>query len=503
MQSAIRPALLLPLLAILAAPCFGAEQFDQLLARVPESANALIFVNVPALHKSALGKKDHWDTQHQTSYLGGVTAIPPTVNRLVIAAQINARTLGKAWSVALAEMTKQVSMSEIAQHEGGTPDDVGGLPVVASPRDAYFVQFGPQTVGTMFPANRQELSRWIQFARQNSQPSVSTFLRDAAPTAYDPSQIVLAVDMTDLLDPKQLARALAQMKTFAKKKVEFDELATTLSSIKGVRFSVRVDSEIHGKLTLEFGKSVGSIQELIKPLILELMEDRSASIDDMDDWKAGGAYTSYSLEGKLTSKGLRQVMSLIEVPIGRFQGQVPASGPGANPKAAASLAYYKAINTLIDDLEEKQGAKKQSFQRVGIWHQKYAEKIDALPLLNVDEELLNWGAKVSSMLRALASSFAGIELSLGTVQKYKQEYTVSSPGYLGGVGVYGAYGGYAGYGAYSPATSYLTNNFAQIRSAQDAVANQGTRARNEMWRIINDDQAAMRRKMTAKYNVAF
>ena len=162
------------------------------------------------------------------------------------------------------------------------------------------------------------------------------------------------------------------------------------------------------------------------------------------------------------------------MPIGRFQGQVPTSGPGANPKAAASLAYYKAINTLIDELEVKQGAKKQSFQRVGIWHSKYAEKIDALPLLNVDEELLNWGAKVSSMLRALASSFAGIELSLGTVQKYKTAYTVTSPAYWGGVGAYGAYGGYAGYGAYSPATSYDTNNYAQIRSMQDAVANQGT-----------------------------
>ena len=501
MGSVCRPAFLVLLLG--AAPGFGAEQFDALLARVPESANGVIFINVPGLHKSALGKREHWDIQHQTNYLGGVTAIPPTVNRMVIAAQINARTLGKAWSVAIAEMNKQVSMSNIAQHEGGTLDDVGGLPGVASPCDAYFVQFGPQTVGTMFPALRQEVSRWIRFARQNSQPLVSPFLRDAAPNAYNPSQVVMAVDMTDLLDPKQLARALAQMKTFAKNKVDFDELATTLSSIKGIRFSVRVDSEINGKLTLEFGKSVGSIQELLKPLILELMADRSASIEDMDDWKAGGAYTSYSLEGKLTTKGLRQVMSIIQMPICRFQGQVPTSGPGANPKAAASLAYYKAINTLIDELEVKQGAKKQSFQRVGIWHAKYAEKIDALPLLNVDEELLNWGAKVSSMLRALASSFAGIELSLGTVQKYKTAFTVTSPAYWGGVGAYGAYGGYAGYGAYSPATSYDTNNYAQIRSMQDAVANQGTVARNEIWRIINDDQAAMRRKMTAKYNVAF
>ena len=301
MSSAVRPALLVLLVAV--APCFGAEQFDALLARVPDSANGVIFINVPALHKSALGKREHWDTQHQTNYLGGVTAIPPTVNRFIIAAQINARTLGTAWSVAVAEMNKQVSMSEIAQHEGGTLDDVGGLPGVTSPRDAYFVQFGPQTVGTMFPANRQEVSRWIRFARQNSQPVISPFLRDAAPTAYDPSQIVLAVNMTDLLDPKQLARALSQMKTFAKSKVDFDELATTLSSIKGIRFSVRVDSEINGKLTLEFGKSVGAIQELIKPLILELMADRSASIEDMDDWKAGAPTRPIRWKESLRPKG--------------------------------------------------------------------------------------------------------------------------------------------------------------------------------------------------------
>jgi hypothetical protein len=502
MSSSCRIGLPLFLCALIAAPAHAAEPFDQLLARVPEQANAVIMINVPALHKSAQGKRDHWETQHQTNFLGGVTAIPPTVNRLVMAAQINARTLGTSWSIALAELTREASMADIAKREGGTVEQLSGQPVVASPRDAYFVQFGPQLVGSMQPANRQELARWIRFAKQNTQVVIAPFLREAAPTAYDPSQIVVAMDMTDLLDSAQLSKALAQMKALAKSKENPDELAEKLSSIKGVRFSVRVDKEIHGKLTLEFAKSVGSIEELIKPLILEMMADRSASIDDMGEWKASGAYTSYSLEGKLTTKGLRQVMSLIQVPVARFQGQVVTSGPGADPKAASSLAYFKAINTLLDELEEKQGAKKQSFQKVGLWHQKYAEKIDQLPILNVDEELLNWGVKVSSMLRGLASSFAGIELSLDTVQKYKTEFDVINPGYYGYAGGSGYYGGY-GYGAYSPGYSYTTNNYAQIRSGQDAVANQGTRARNEMWRILNDDQALMRRKMTAKYNIAF
>jgi hypothetical protein len=502
MNLSFRRVLALVVVGILPGAALAAETIESLLARVPSSANAIISINVPALHKSVLGKRDHWDTQHQTSYLGGVTAIPPTVNRLIMAAQINPRTLGTAWSVALADLNKQPALAEIAQREGGVVQEVAGLPVVTSSRDAFFVQFGPQVVGTMSPANRQELARWIQFAKQNSQPVVAPFLRDSMPTAYDPSQIMFAADMTDLLDPKEMERALGQMKTLAKKNVDVKELAAALSTLKGVRFSVRVDEEINGKLNLEFDKSISEYSELLKPLLLELLASRSASIDDLDEWKASSVYKSFTMEGKLTMKGLRQVMSLIQVPVARFQGQVITSGPGANPQASASLAYYKAIIVLLDELEEKQGAKKQSFQRVGLWHQKYAEKIDDLPILNVDEELLNWGAKVSSMLRALASSFAGIELSLGTVQKYKTEFDVINPGYYGYAGAAGYYGG-VGYGAYTPATSYTTNNYAQIRSAQDAVANQGTRARNEMWRILKDDEALMRRKLTQKYQIAF
>jgi hypothetical protein len=132
------------------------------------------------------------------------------------------------------------------------------------------------------------------------------------------------------------------------------------------------------------------------------------------------------LDGKLTPEGFAKVMSLIEIPApgstelssagNHMPPSVPppapanqASTPGASaapadPQAAtitASQAYFKAISVTLDSFSQP-----TSVGAGAAWLKRAATRIDHLPMLNVDPELLQWGSSVSASLLDCAQQLA-------------------------------------------------------------------------------------------------
>ena len=58
--------------------------------------------------------------------------------------------------------------------------------------------------------------------------------------------------------------------------------------------------------------------------------------------------------------------------------------------AKNSLAYFQATQTLMKDLRQKAGSASSD----AYWIDRYASKIDRLPILHVDDELLDYGQKL-------------------------------------------------------------------------------------------------------------
>src|ERR1700687_122079 len=117
----------------------AADTFQDLLKRVPEQANALLVLDVDAIHNSALGRRENFAKKHENDYVSGVAAIPPTVSKMVVACQLDPTTLQHGWKIALAEVKKPVSVSQFMRREGGTKDEISGQEVVVSPRDSYYL----------------------------------------------------------------------------------------------------------------------------------------------------------------------------------------------------------------------------------------------------------------------------------------------------------------------------------------------------------------------------
>lgn len=138
--------------------------------------------------------------------------------------------------------------------------------------------------------------------------------------------------------------------------------------------------------------------------------------------------------------------------------------------------YFKSVSVLIEDLRKSLVGMRDNH---ATWMERYARKVDALPILNVDETLLAWGAKVGETFRtmALAQRSSGIKSGVRKSSVYgNYQYN------------YDQYG----YGSARRNTSVK----AQIDTEEQARA---TSLRFDSWKEIEDATAAIRKEMTKRF----
>jgi hypothetical protein len=484
---------------LLPAPSRGDESFNDLLVRVPDSANALITLDLKGIKNSPIGKQENWASKHESEYLAGTTGLCPDVSRLVLAAELDPGTLQNRWEICIAAKSNEVSMQKLAKAHSGSLDKVNGQTAVFTARNAAFVELDSKTIGMMRPANRQALARWLRVSQNSAKPVISSYLLAAAAKAKDSSQLVMALDMTDVLDEEGVAHRLKESKTLGPDKGDVSEETKLLASLKGLTFTVDFAQTINGQLRLDFGQPVKPIKFIAKRLVLEALDHVGARIDDLSDWYTAAEDTNITMRGKVSLKGLRQILSLITPPADAIETAkedgLGEAGPDA--KVLASQRYYAAITSFLGDLRDQ---KAKNFENLALWYDKYSHKIDNLPILDVDQNLLKYGSDTSNLLRAIAQSARGVPIQQGVLKQY--ETHIEGGGYT----PYGyGYGSPYGYG-YGTAWGYQyldVNNFAQIRNLQKNVNSSEYEARMQAWRMIDEQTAAIRKAMVQKYKVDF
>jgi hypothetical protein len=471
---------------LLAGTAFG--QFADLLKYVPDDANAILLVNVDAIHRSPLGRKENWTKQHQQDYLAGIATIPPNTKQVVLAAQVNTTTMHDNWKIGVAKMHQEVNLAQITSEHPGSLDNVAGQAVVLGPKStSYYVPFAPTTVGVLRPANRQQLARWISFVRQNKQIAISPYLQDAAASVGETGQVVMAMDLAYVLDPAGVNMRLRNCRSLAGKQVDFDALTKVITGLRGVKLIFRVDDSINGQFRADFSSPVDSLEPYAKPMILEAMDRMGMHVDDVQDWTARTEGMTVILEGKATVAGCRQLLSPLLTPGARIHAS-PVESPGQqlsqDPRVTASVRYFKSMTTLLNDLQK---SKVKTFRHMAYLLNKYAESIDELPMLNVDDTLLKFGAWVSENLRGMSSGALSTQERNNFLEANMTE----------GVYSYGGYGtGYLpGYG--------ISSNYTALGNIEGiGVANE-RQNRAEVWNAINGAITQVRRQMTEKYQAEF
>jgi hypothetical protein len=490
----------------------ASAQVEGLRSRIPTDANTVVVIDVEKLFGSPAAERERWAAKRKAAFESGVTFLSENTQGVVIAAKIDLEYGQTVWELAQVRVSEGASINTVAARFGGKIDSIEGRSSVRLPNDSYVVQVSPQSFASYTPANRQEVGRWLKATDTSStDQSISPYLASAFNYVQKVgTPIIMAIDLAGVLSSEQIGERLAGSPLATAAGDKLPAIVSTLSGIKGVMLGVTVGQAPFGSIRVDFDGPAAPLLENGKDLLIAVLEKHGAMIDDISEWKASAEGNTLIIKGNLSTSGLRRALSVLELPpsLGHAMDTVKleTSSDPESIKRIASQQYYSSINTLLTDLkQERKDAKSLTAGGVAMWYDKYARKIDNLPLLNVDEELLAFGRDVSELLRGGENSLKAVGMRSATRQGLNEGDTSGATTYFAADSGYVGYGGYrAGY-----AGSYVNPYYAnREKGRSDAIIRRQERtlgAANvqEMWQTIETATADIRRAMTAKYNAEF
>jgi hypothetical protein len=468
--------------------------YYELLRRVPDSANAIILIDVERMLMSPIAMKEKWRDKANTSDRETLH-FPINSVRYMLASKLNAvANFEDLWDVALIESIDPVSLPYLSKMEGGYLESLEGQQVAYSPRNAFFVSLTPKIVGVAFPANRQDLGRYLRSLKRQEKPQVSEYLENAVTLAHGKDHIVVALDLGDLFTSRQVRELLHGAESLAGKEVDLDAITKVLTSIKGVTFTVQAADRLNGKMKVDFGESPSPLKLVAKALLFEAIENNGMMLDDeIKNWRVVVEAKAVTLEGRLSTKGLRMLTDLIPFPTETVALNEASASPGetgtasagspptADSKAKTSKKYFQHVSMLVDAMRtDVKNAGSPKLARMMV--DKAALEIDRLPVLNVDEDLIAYGAGVSETFRNMRNLSKNASLDAS----YRQASMAGNQGY--------GYGGFYGGG------TNLSLSTSVMRKQETAVLKSNQMA---IFTMLEEKTAEIRKKMTLKYQTEF
>ncbi|MDG2220310.1 MAG: hypothetical protein P8L85_02960 [Rubripirellula sp.] len=477
-------------------------------------ANTVVLINAEKMFGSRLADQEGWAARRKAAYDAGVTALPPDASQVVIAGRHDHEYGHEAlWELGLMELTAKRDVSTVALRYGATMDTIDGHSATRLPDDHYVVQLGPTLHASYTPANRQDVVRWLRSTNvTNPAAGLSKYLEQAFTYATSVgTPIVMAMDLEGLVAEAEIERRLASFAGLKESEVPTAKLAALIHGVKGITLGVSIDRAEYGAIRVDFSESPQILAGIGKKILIEVLEKQGAMIEDVREWKPSVEGNAFVLRGNLSSEGTRKVMSILALPASMVHAvqdsQSAGADQGAQAKLVATQEYWNSLNYLLDDLRNDHHF--QTFGQGAIWYDKYARKIDHLPILNVDDELVDYGANVASAFRDCEGIMKGVGMKTSLLTA--QNSGASSAGYANGS--FGGYRANSGYGpSYGPmgvssgvsamnaSRQELGRTNAIIRGRERTM---GASNVQDVWAQLDEANAKMRRTLVNKYSADF
>ncbi len=484
--------------------CCRAADFDELAEMVPIGANVALIIDVDRILSTDMASKNGWGSPDAVA--NRPMYLPPEADRVVVSAQVDpVRRFAQAWEVAVISLKESLPMRLIARAEGGYTDTLNGQEVAWVPSDAYFVSLGENILGLIYPANRQAVSRWLR-QRQNELGGISDYLRSsiqavsAGPSA---PQMVLAFDARDAVQPHRVHQDVSESPIVKEHELNVEEITNLLVSLVGARLKISISDSARGRAEISFGQTIPFDADVAKALVLNALTNLEAELPGADNWVFRVEGSMITAEGDLDEEALRRVLSVVEIPSTKFSSlreEDTESEASQDEIARHSLAYFQSVTKLVEGLQKRS----KSSNGDNFWFDRYAKKIDRLPILHVDPDLLDYGQKTAETLRYMSGKRKGANIDTGVARSNIN----ASGGYGYGDGYSGGYNGYYGYygyrgAGYEDVTSRSRAESKAHIAAKNRIQAGATKTKIEGFRLIENATFEIRRTMTERYGIEF
>jgi len=513
----MKRAVCLPLLlTFLLTPSLATAQFAGMRERVPADANTLVLINAQKMFGSRIADREGWKVRRQAAFDAGISALPPDATEVLIAGRHDLHFGHEAlWELGLMKFGDDKKVLDVAKHYGGSIDEISGHSAVRLPDDHFVLQMGPSFLASYTPANRQDVSRWLRMTNVSTPGGhLSPYLQQAFSYATKVgTPIIMSMDLAGLVSIAEIEQRIVKLNALKDAKIPGKQLVSLLHGIQGITLGITIDDSELGAIRVDFADSAEILATVGKPLLIEILENQGAMIEDFRKWEPSVSGNTFMLRGNLGDEGTRKLMSVMELPASMTHAVQQAHSAGSsnsdNDKLLATQQYWKSLNALMDDLRDDHHF--QTFGQGAIWYDKYSRKIDRLPILDVDPKLVDFGAQIAATFRNCESIMKGVgmrsslrmaENSGGGVSGYSNS---SYGGYRASMGTYGST--YYGPQGMSSGVSAM-NASLQQQGRTNAIIHQqertkGAKSLSDIWSEIAGETAAMRRYLVNEYSADF
>jgi hypothetical protein len=491
---------------VLTTPSAPAATFAELAKFLPDDANAVIVANAAGMYSSPLGVSEGWKERYASHFEATPLLLPPSAVRGVLAAEIDLATLRPEWQTAAMELSVDPTPGDIARKMGGRTDVLASRPAAKLGEHLYVLKFDANLFGVITPADHQQAGRWAEDVRSQRTGRLTPYLEQSIAFADRAgTHVVLAVDLVHAFTEESLRARAAQAEKLGDATPE--QAAKIFASIQGVKFGLKVDTKMTGRLQFDFGEEVGPLAAVAKPAILRIVGNAGAMLPEFADWTAESDAHSLALQGTLTEDGMRRILSLLAIDAGALESTTPepATTAAASPEAAkdamgkASLRYFRGVSKYVDDIHRLGGA--ASLDQAVMWIENYGRKVDSLPTRNVDPELIQYGKYVAQTFYSIVDQATGI------LDQYDASQTPVVTNY--NIGFLPTartvnWGGnfqrmYAPYGNANIDVQATQANMEKSQEQIDAAVKQATTTLNQ----LISDQQTVKSKLAEKYKLPF
>lgn len=453
----------------------AAAEFSQLVRCIPPDANALILIDVEQTLAAPLAQRQGWSRDLEEAYVERPVYLPPEASKLAIGGRLDFRDdLAPMWEAAVIALPEPLSMRSLAARDRGHVETIGEAQSAWTPSGNVYFELPDSLLGVVARAERQFVARLIDRADSAATGRLSEYLTASTRLVTDKTQILFAIDLTAAASARRVEDKLSAASWFADSKLEAAEAARLIAGVRGAALRVAVGDECQAQLQIDFTDETEPLKRIAKSLVLGKLADLGVAAGDLDSWNFSVQGRQILARGPLSTDGQRRLFSVLELPQTDLAptGGTSAEGPTESQIRQQSLAYFHSIQTLLKDL--RRGLKES--KATTSWMERYARRIDNLPVLNVDDQLLEYGDKLAETLRIMALSKrqagirSGVRRSQGTGYYYDAD-------------------------AYEDASDATAARKEEYAVAQDTIV--------EGWRLIDDATAEIRRDMTQKYQTEF
>ena len=462
--------------------------FDPLLRQISPEANVLVFIDSEQIRGSEFGRAQLQSKDAEAEH--SQIIVRPEISQVLLGAKIRGfRESMIDWQTALLQMNVEPSVAGVAATYGGSIEDMGKTEYAVLPFGSVAVVTTKNVLAVLTPPDRQQVSRAVRLAGLKNPGHFTGYLENVTSRMTLGTGALIAVDLEEMQSKSQILNYLKNCETFRKPPSDILQAADVISSIRGLSLLVSFRSSAEAQLSIEFSQAVPDISLWGKELLIEILRDKGAYVEDVNSWTFSQSGKTIMLEGPVTPMGLHQIFSLLDFPT-----EVPSQyQPGATvtPEqerqrtVKATLTRFRATEKLIADLRKDDRARTARIGESALWFDRYARQIETLPSLHVDPDMLVYCDDVVMRLRVQATRYR-----MGSL-KISQE--LNNPNYF-----WGYFNDYYG-NTYSNWTRTESDQSRTRRYERAGAA--GDRA--EQFQAIDEDGTAIRRKMTTKYGVEF